>query len=76
MHVVIFAGGTVRSGKAMQVALTTANLVIAADSGAITALQYGYVPAIIVGDFDSLNTPALHQLQQQTHLRLRMTLLA
>ncbi len=65
MHVVIFAGGTVRSGKAMQVALTTANLVIAADSGAITALQYGYVPAIIVGDFDSLNTPALHQLQQQ-----------
>lgn len=65
MQVVIFAGGTVRSGKAMQVALTTADLVIAADSGAATALQYGHVPAIIVGDLDSLNTPTLQQLQQQ-----------
>ena len=55
MHVVIFAGGTVRPGKAMQVALTTADLVIAADNGATTALQYGCVPAIIVGDCDSLN---------------------
>ena len=65
MHVVIFTGGTVRPGKALQVALTTADLMIAADSGATTARQYGYVPAIIVGDFDSLNPPALQQLQQQ-----------
>src|SRR6266516_607388 len=65
MNVVIFAGGTVRLGKAVQAALASADLVIAADSGAATALQYGYTPAIIVGDFDSLNTPLLQQLQQQ-----------
>ena len=65
MNVVIFAGGTVRPGEAVQAALASADLVIAADSGAATALQYGYTPAIIVGDFDSLNTPLLQQLQQQ-----------
>ena len=64
MHIAIFAGGTVRPGKAMQAALATADLVIAADSGAATALQYGYPPAIIVGDFDSLNTPTLQELRE------------
>src|SRR5450755_332421 len=54
MHVVIFAGGTLRSGRAVAEALATADMIIAADSGAATALQAGYTPAIIVGDFDSL----------------------
>jgi thiamine pyrophosphokinase len=54
MHVVIFAGGTLRPGRAVAEALATADLIIAADSGAATALQAGYTPSIIVGDFDSL----------------------
>lgn len=54
MHVVIFAGGSLRSGRAVAEALATADLIIAADSGAATALHAGYTPAIIVGDFDSL----------------------
>ena len=54
MHVVIFAGGTLQSGKAVEKAIASAELIIAADSGAMTALHYGCVPAIIVGDFDSL----------------------
>ena len=55
MHVVIFAGGTVQPGTQVSAALSHADLIIAADSGAETALHYGYVPAIVVGDFDSLS---------------------
>ncbi len=54
MHVVIFAGGTVQAGTRVTTALAQADLILAADSGAETALAYGYVPAIVVGDFDSL----------------------
>ncbi len=55
MHVVIFAGGTVQPGTRVDAALLEADLIIAADSGAETALQYGHVPAVVVGDFDSLS---------------------
>ena len=65
MHVVIFAGGTLRPGKAVQAAITTADLVIAADSGAATALQHGCTPPIIVGDFDSLDPLTAQILQEQ-----------
>ncbi len=57
MHVVIFAGGTVQPGTAVNAALARADLVIAADSGAESALHYGHVPAFVVGDFDSLTIP-------------------
>jgi thiamine pyrophosphokinase len=65
MHVVIFAGGTLRPGKAVQAAIASADLVIAADSGAAHALQHGCMPAIIVGDFDSLDPLTTQQLQEQ-----------
>ena len=58
MHVVIFAGGTLRPGKAVDAAIATADLIIAADRGTMMALQRGYTPAIIVGDFDSLALPS------------------
>ncbi len=58
MRVVIFAGGTVQAGTKVNTALARADLIIAADSGAETALHYGHVPAIVVGDFDSLGMPA------------------
>ena len=54
MYVVIFAGGMVHPGTKIDAVLAAADLIIAADSGAETALQYGHVPAIVVGDFDSL----------------------
>lgn len=44
-------------GTAVQAALASADLIIAADSGADTALHNGHVPAIVVGDFDSLRIP-------------------
>ncbi|MBV9228412.1 MAG: thiamine diphosphokinase [Chloroflexi bacterium] len=64
MHTVIFAGGTPRPGKAAQAAIASADLVIAADSGAASALQHGCNPTIIVGDFDSLDAHTMQQLEQ------------
>ncbi len=58
MHAVIFAGGTLRPGKAVDAAIAAADLIIAADRGTMEALQRGYTPAIIVGDFDSLALPS------------------
>jgi thiamine pyrophosphokinase len=54
MHVVVFAGGELQPGEAVTRALASADLIIAADRGALLALQYGRIPALIVGDFDSL----------------------
>jgi thiamine pyrophosphokinase len=65
MHVVIFAGGTLRPGKAINAAIASADLILAGDSGAATALQYDLVPAIVVGDLDSLEALPLQQLQER-----------
>lgn len=64
MHIVIFAGGTVRASRAVRQAIEAADLILAADSGAATALEYGCVPTMILGDFDSLASEQLTQLQQ------------
>jgi thiamine pyrophosphokinase len=65
MHVVIFAGGIVRPGKALFDAIGSADMCIAADSGAATALQYGCIPRIVVGDFDSLDGSLLEDLSKR-----------
>jgi thiamine pyrophosphokinase len=65
MHVVIFAGGTLRPGKAFYAALERADMFIAADSGAETALQYGCTPHIVVGDFDSADEVVLEELEKR-----------
>ena len=64
MHFVIFAGGTLRPGKAFYAAIGSADMFIAADSGAATALQYGCIPRIVVGDFDSLDASLLEDLSK------------
>lgn len=63
MHVVIFAGGTLQTGQKVRAAIANNDLVIAADRGAATALQYDCTPAFVVGDFDSLAALPLQQLQ-------------
>src|SRR5437763_610341 len=62
MHVVIFAGGVLRPGKAFFDAIGSADMYIAADRGAAAALQYGCTPRSIVGDFDSLGGMLLEDL--------------
>lgn len=65
MHVVIFAGGIVRPGKAVDAAIANADMFIAADSGAATALHYHAVPAYIVGDLDSLGEQTLAEARER-----------
>lgn len=65
MQVVIFAGGTLQPGRAFYEAIASADMIIAADSGAATALQYGHNPAIVVGDFDSLDELLLQELSER-----------
>jgi thiamine pyrophosphokinase len=72
MRVVIFAGGTVQAGKAVQQAIAGAELVIAADRGAATALRYGCVPAVMVGDFDSLDVASMQKIQEQGRETIRV----
>jgi thiamine pyrophosphokinase len=70
MHVVVFAGGTLRPGRAVDDAITSADLIIAADGGAATALRYGCTPAIIVGDFDSLPAQELATMQSRAGIEI------
>jgi thiamine pyrophosphokinase len=65
MHVVIFAGGALQPGKGFYDAMADADMIIAADSGAATSLRYGYIPAIVVGDFDSLDAALLQELSER-----------
>lgn len=65
MHVIIFAGGTVNDSAAIRAAIASAHMIIAADSGASTALAYQRIPNILVGDMDSLPPTHLAYLQQQ-----------
>jgi thiamine pyrophosphokinase len=64
MHIVIFTGGTVQPGKAVDAAIARADRIIAADSGATTAVRYGYIPTTVVGDLDSLNADLQQQLRE------------
>ena len=68
MHIVIFAGGTVRSGSAITTALTRVDMVIAAASGAMMAAAYGCRPDLIVGDFDSLPAEDYARLAQVSQI--------
>ncbi len=56
MHTVIFTGGKLTDGKPVRQALASADSVIAADSGALSALDMGVTPSVVIGDFDSLDT--------------------
>lgn len=64
MHAIVFAGGTLQQGSAVTQALAESELVVAADGGALAALEQGYVPAFIVGDGDSLPPATLADLQR------------
>lgn len=62
MHIIIFTGGILQPGKAVDTAIASADLIIAADSGAATAVRYGCTPSFIIGDLDSLDIDQLQQV--------------
>lgn len=73
MHIVVFAGGTLRPSAQVDRAIQTADMIIAADSGAATALQLGCIPSIILGDFDSLSLAQTEKLTQKGSQLIRVS---
>lgn len=65
MRTVIFSGGTLRPGRLVQAALDSADMVIAADAGAKTALKFGVLPSVVIGDFDSLDEATERKLRSK-----------
>ena len=59
--VTLIGGGAVAPGDLEQ-ALALAPLLVAADGGAAAALDRGFQPAAVIGDFDSLSSAAKAQL--------------
>lgn len=65
MHIAIFTSPSVQQGKFVTEAITTADTIIAADCGALSALSMGITPEVVVGDFDSLDTQTIDSLKKQ-----------
>lgn len=62
----IFANGDSLDGPMVRRMLQSpAQWVIAADGGARVALYYGYVPHVVIGDFDSLTDDEQHDLESR-----------
>jgi len=64
---VVFAGAPLEPTQRLRARIAALNQprVIAADSGAATALAFGLRPDVVVGDFDSLNATVRETLQMQ-----------
>lgn len=63
--VVIFGGGSAVN-DVISYAMSLASTVVAADGGASLALENGFKPAAIVGDFDSIGSELLSVLDPET----------
>lgn len=65
MNFVIFSGGDVQKGKFVAEAIKSANITIAADAGADSALSFGIAPSVVVGDFDSIKNETKKFLEEK-----------
>ena len=65
--VTLVGGGQVEPG-ALDAALALAPVIMAADSGADTALAHGHRPAAVMGDLDSLSEAGRRELADVLHL--------
>jgi thiamine pyrophosphokinase len=65
LHVAIFTGGVLRDSPGVRRALASAGLVVAADSGADTAIKFTHLPTAVVGDLDSIGPETKKILEQK-----------
>jgi thiamine pyrophosphokinase len=65
--VLVFAGAPVELTRRLRARLAALEhpFVVAADGGAATALALGYQPDVIVGDFDSIDSALLAELEER-----------
>ena len=64
MRIIIIANGEPPAQADVDKWLRATDTLMCADGGAKTALQFGLHPQHVIGDFDSLDTNELHQLEQ------------
>ncbi len=69
MPVTLVGGGPVTE-EDLKEALALAPTLVAADGGAISALDYGHVPRAVIGDFDSLHSDVLKSFPQDSLFHL------
>ncbi|HUC89778.1 MAG TPA: thiamine diphosphokinase [Patescibacteria group bacterium] len=72
MHVVVFTSPSVQKGAFVSEAIKTADKIIAADCGALSALSLGITPEVVIGDFDSLDQRTISKLESQNVEFIRM----
>lgn len=65
MHAVVFAGGEYKESSLSKKAIKDADIVIAADGGAMHAISLGIFPNVVIGDFDSLPRPIQKKLERK-----------
>ncbi len=65
MHFVIFTGGTLQKGRAVENSLKNFDKIIAVDSGASHCTQLKLIPDFVVGDFDSVDKRILKNFEQK-----------
>lgn len=62
---VIFCGGNLEKGFFVNRVLQNAELIVAADIGAKTAVNFGLFPQAVVGDFDSLEVKTFQKIKNR-----------
>ncbi|HSW97689.1 MAG TPA: thiamine diphosphokinase [Candidatus Saccharimonadales bacterium] len=65
MHIAIFTSPSVQKGEFVSEAIKTADKIIAADCGALSAMSFGIIPEAVVGDFDSLEEKTIKDLKSK-----------
>jgi thiamine pyrophosphokinase len=63
LRATIFANGIIENAERAQEAAENADLILAANGGALHCLRLGIVPASVIGDFDSLDDASRHTLE-------------
>ena len=73
MKIVVFSGGNVVDSKLVREAINEADAILAADSGADSALKLGIYPDVVLGDFDSLSSQSKKILEQKKIQQIRVS---